>query len=226
MDSDAPAPHAVVFDLWKTLVPLSEQAKRQAFEDTALVLGSTPDQLREPWQRTRRLRETGDLRSYLLALRQELGADWDDEQLEQAMKARTAVHGAEFSVPAAGAVDTLTRLRAAGLRIGLVSNCSSDVRDMLDTSALGSLLDTVVLSAEVGLMKPDAGIFQLAARRLAVEPHTCLYVGDGNDGELDGAARAGMKPILLDLDEGHAWTGTRIRSLTEVLPHAGISRAA
>ncbi|MDH6111838.1 putative hydrolase of the HAD superfamily [Kitasatospora sp. MAP12-15] len=214
---------AVVFDLWKTLVPLPDEVKRRAFTETARALGQSPQQLAGPWSRTRVQRETGPLSRYLAALRVELNADWDEDQATEAMRVRRTTHGAGFATPALGAVQTLSRLHQGGLRIGLVSNCSSDVRSMLDSSALAPLLDTTVLSAEAGLMKPDPAIFRLAAERLGVDSSACLYVGDGNDNELDGAAQAGMAPILLDLAEGHPWAGARISTLADVLPLAGLS---
>ncbi|MEV8099464.1 HAD family hydrolase [Kitasatospora sp. NPDC085879] len=208
---------AVVFDLWKTLVPLPDEVKRRAFTDTARALGTPEAELAGPWAQTRTRRETGPLDGYLAELREQLGADWDDARLAEAMRVRRGIHGQGFAAPAPGAVETLTALREDGLYLGLVSNCSSDVRDMLDRSALGPLLDITVLSAEAGLMKPDPEVFRLAARRLGVDPAECLYVGDGHDRELDGATEAGMTAVLLDLGEGNPWPGRRITALPQVL---------
>lgn len=212
---------AVVFDLWKTLVPLPDDVKRQAFTETARALGMRPEELAGPWARTRVRRETGPLGAYLDGLREELGAPWDGTRQAEAMRVRRAVHGRGFARPADGAVETLTRLKALGVPVGLVSNCSSDVRDMLDASELGPLIDVSVLSAEAGLMKPDPEIFLLAARRLGVDAGACLYVGDGHDDELAGASKAGMTAVLLDLGEDHPWAGPRIGTLAEVLEQAG-----
>ncbi|MFJ8162363.1 HAD family hydrolase [Streptomyces sp. NPDC096136] len=212
---------AVVFDLWKTLVPLPDDVKRQAFTETAQALGRRPEELAGPWAQTRVRRETGPLGAYLDGLREDLDAPWDEAQQAEAMLVRRTVHGRGFARPADGAVETLTRLKASGVPIGLVSNCSSDVRDMLDASDLGPLIDVSVLSAEAGLMKPDPEIFLLAARRLGVDSGACLYVGDGHDDELDGASSAGMTAALLDLGEDHPWAGPRIGALPEVLGLAG-----
>ncbi|MFJ3876701.1 HAD family hydrolase [Streptomyces sp. NPDC090077] len=212
---------AVVFDLWKTLVPLPDEVKRQAFTETAEALGLRPEELAEPWARTRVRRETGPLDAYLDGLREELGGRWDAAQQAEAVRVRRTVHGRGFARPADGAVETLSALNALGVPVGLVSNCSSDVRDMLDGSELGPLIDVSVLSAEAGLMKPDPEVFLLAARRLGVDAGACLYVGDGHDDELDGASVAGMSAVLLDLGEDHPWAGPRIGALPEVLALAG-----
>lgn len=203
----------VVFDLWRTLVPLEVHHKRVAMDGTAAALGSDTDAFRATWAQTRRQRETQPLRSYLLALQEAVGARWTEEQLEAAMKARREAHYAAFAHVREGAREVLSELRAAGVGLALVSNCSSDVRWMLTDSGLGRQFDHLALSAEVGLMKPDPAIFETAVRALRVE--TAWYVGDGDDGELAGARSAGLTDVLLDLDEGRDAT-LRIKSLREV----------
>lgn len=228
-------PRAVVVDLWQTLVPLPAAVKRDTFAATAAALGVPPAELRERWALTRRRRETGPLDLYLRWLREDLAARWPDPALQRAIAVRADGHGRCFTAPAVTvAAAVLARLRAAGLPVAVVSNCSSDVRAMLDSSALAPVLDKVVLSAETGLMKPDPAIYAHAAAALDVDPVDCLYVGDGGDDELHGAAAAGMTPVLLDPgphpesnpepDGGSGaqpaipFTGPRIRSLSGLLP--------
>ena len=66
--------------------------------------------------------------------------------------------------------------RESGLPTALVSN--SWGLAMYDHSLLGTLFNAVVISAEVGLRKPDAPIFLLAAERLGLEPAECAMVDD------------------------------------------------
>jgi putative hydrolase of the HAD superfamily len=66
--------------------------------------------------------------------------------------------------------------RAAGIRTGLLSNSWGD--SGYERSAFGELFDAVVISAEVGLRKPDPAIFLLAAERVGVEPASCVFVDD------------------------------------------------
>jgi len=50
-------------------------------------------------------------------------------------------------------------------------------------------------------MKPDPGIFAIAAERLQVQTHECIFVDDKED-NLQGARRAGMTPIqFLNTDQ-------------------------
>ncbi len=94
------------------------------------------------------------------------------------------------------AVPVLAALRDRGVRTGLVSNIGVDVRGLLDDEGLADLLDTVVLSYELGVVKPHAGIFEEAVRRLDAAPARTLMVGDSwrDDG---GAAQLGIRTLLL-----------------------------
>jgi HAD superfamily hydrolase (TIGR01509 family) len=80
--------------------------------------------------------------------------------------------------PYSDALDTLGALRAAGKRIGLVSNIGFDIRPLLDAFGLTDLIDVCVLSFELGRLKPDPAIFRHACAQLDVEPESTLMVGD------------------------------------------------
>ena len=81
-------------------------------------------------------------------------------------------------------------------------------------------MDATVFSCTEGLRKPDLAIYELAASRLGVDTSDCVFVGDGADGELDGASAAGMHAVLLRTDDTHppeAWDGPVIQRLGDVL---------
>jgi len=211
-------PRAVAFDLWNTLVPFPDATKRRAFTRTAAALGIPEADLAARWAQTRALRETRPVQEYLRWLRTDLSAGWPPQAAAMAAQVRRHVHGQCFADQAVRAsAGVLTLLRAAGLKTAVVSNCSSDVRDMLTASPLAGLLDAVVLSAEVGVLKPDPAIYTHAATEVGLRPEDCLYVGDGGDDELTGAATAGMTPVLLDLGERRHWAGRRVHTLAGVL---------
>ncbi len=91
--------------------------------------------------------------------------------------------------------------RARNIATALVSNCTSDVRAALVEHGIDRWFDQIILSAEVGVMKPAPEIYARATDGLDIDPAACLYVGDGSDNELDGAANAGMRPVLYDPNE-------------------------
>jgi putative hydrolase of the HAD superfamily len=218
--ADAPT-GALVLDLWKTLVPLPVEVKRAAFLAAARALGEDPEVLAPIWRATRTERETGPMDGYLLKLRETLGRPWTDRMLATVAADRLRIHGAMFGDPLPGALALLTRAEASGRPTAVVSNGSSDVRAMFENSALAGPVVALVLSAEVGMMKPAPGIFRLAAATLSVPTDACIYVGDGNDYEMEGAAAVGMAAILLDLGDGHPWAGQRITNLDEPLLEVG-----
>ncbi|MGH2955522.1 MAG: HAD family hydrolase [Solirubrobacterales bacterium] len=89
-------------------------------------------------------------------------------------------------------VAAVRELRAAGLRTGLVSNSWSTAH--YDRDLLGELFDEVVISAEVGLHKPQPEIFRLASKRVGAPPEACLFVDDLRE-NCEGAEAVGMTAI-------------------------------
>ncbi len=93
-------------------------------------------------------------------------------------------------------LESLRELKATGLRLGLVSNCSVEEVAAWDRSPLAPLFDDVVFSYNVGYAKPDRAIYLMACNRLKALPERCAFVGDGGSDELLGAERVGMSPYL------------------------------
>lgn len=77
-----------------------------------------------------------------------------------------------------GARDLLEQLKGKEVLLGIVSNNRPSVRGALSSLGVGHFFQTIVLSEEVGLYKPDPKILALACRNLGVAPSDCLYVGD------------------------------------------------
>jgi putative hydrolase of the HAD superfamily len=90
------------------------------------------------------------------------------------------------------------RLRAAGVRTALLSNTWGGAEGH-DEAALADLFDTLLLSHEVAMRKPEPAIYALAARRLGVPVGACVVVDDLITNVL-GARAAGMHAILHEAD--------------------------
>jgi putative hydrolase of the HAD superfamily len=130
-------------------------------------------------------------------------------------------------VPRDDAASTLATLRDRGLKVGVISDCSEEVVAAWPSTPLAPLVHEAVLSAAVGMKKPDPGIYALACRRLGVEPSACLFVGDGGSRELTGATAVGMDAVLIRVPDdagdnafrrdAEEWTGTRVAALQQVL---------
>ncbi len=94
--------------------------------------------------------------------------------------------------PVAGAVETLERLRARGLRLAVVANWDCALSEHLDRAGLAPFFDVVVSSARAGFAKPDPRIFELALDELGVPASRALHVGDEPLDE-EGARAAGLR---------------------------------
>ena len=73
-------------------------------------------------------------------------------------------------------LDAVIAARGAGVRTGLLSNSWGGT--LYDRSRWPELFDAVVVSAEVGLRKPDPAIYLLAAERLGLAADACVFVDD------------------------------------------------
>lgn len=100
-------------------------------------------------------------------------------------------------------------LHRQGIKTAVVSNIAFDVRPTFESLGAADFVDEFVLSFEVGVIKPDAAIFQTALRRLGVDAANAVMVGDSD--EADGGARGiGCGFALVDpLPTAHRRDGLR-----------------
>jgi putative hydrolase of the HAD superfamily len=182
---------AVLFDWNNTLVGFE-------WDDELLVAGHRAGLGRDDPAFTERYRELllGDGHGYrpypeLLA---ELGVEDPDAFIDAEHEAWRTAH----SVLASGHA-LLESLRARGVKTGVVSNSWPDPARVLraDAERLGfvPLLDTLVFSDEVGVMKPAPEIFLRACVELEVEPNDTMFVGDSLKTDVQGAANVGMTTV-------------------------------
>ncbi|MFJ8623981.1 HAD-IA family hydrolase [Kitasatospora sp. NPDC093550] len=90
--------------------------------------------------------------------------------------------------PYPDAAPVLRELRRRGVPVAVVSNIGWDPRPVFRAHGLDELVDSYVLSYEVGAQKPDPAIFETACARLGLAPADVLMVGD--DRTCDGGATA------------------------------------
>lgn len=219
---------AVVFDFYGTLTPVSpSEAWAGNAAKLAAVMGVSPAGLVQVLDDSFPERISGALggvRETMAAVAERLGVRLSQEQLDEAAHTRRAVQESMFELRPE-ALGVIGRLRSAGFRIGLVSDCTTELPDAWSRLPLASVVDAPVFSCVEGTSKPDPRLFRKAAADLGTEPGRCVYVGDGGGRELTGASGIGMRAVLLAGPDWHAhrdhnresdWTGLRIGSLTEL----------
>jgi putative hydrolase of the HAD superfamily len=221
---------AVVFDLFGTLVP---EFDREAFfgsvRSMADLVGADRERFLEAWNATALDRQTGafpTVEANVRSICSELGVQPSDGAIGQALEARLVLYRTLFH-PRVGAMETLQSVKGRGYGTALISMCAPDAPAMWRASEMARYIDVEVFSSEVGLRKPDPGIYLRAMKELGVEPTECLYVGDGAYGELRGATEVGMTAYLIadpsvDIEtsltpERESWDGRTVADLRELL---------
>jgi putative hydrolase of the HAD superfamily len=104
-----------------------------------------------------------------------------------------------------GAREGLARLAGTAAALAVVSNSDGTVEALLGDLGLcqigpgaGVAMGAIVDSGIAGVEKPDPAIFALALARLGRGPAHCVHVGDTVYADVDGARRAGIRPLHLD----------------------------
>ena len=122
-------------------------------------------------------------------------------------------------------LDTVRWLRDSGVRTALVSNCSPATGPVVDDLGLAAELDVIVLSFEVGALKPAPEIFLDALGRLDAAPADCWFLDD-QVAYCDGARRLGIRAVRIVRDGPGAATGDdthpRVASLRAARDYLGI----
>jgi putative hydrolase of the HAD superfamily len=96
-----------------------------------------------------------------------------------------------------GAHSALSALSDAGFRLGMLSNWSPRLPDVLERLGIRPFFETVVVSSLVGLAKPDRAIFHLVEELAGCRPHQLLYVGDSPSADVVGSKAAGWDVVLV-----------------------------
>lgn len=198
---------AVTYDCWGTL--LKDRDWEGAYESRVSALSrflrrssdEARELLNEAWARhdeAWKQVETfgpGRMAAYCLEAR---GISDDDSlrELTKAFEEASIDHGVDA---VEGAAETLTSLREANIRLGLVCDTGFTpgrvVRQLLEENGLLDYLEVLCFSDEVGVPKPGAEIFGKAIAELGVRPPEAIHIGDLKRTDITGAHDIGMHAI-------------------------------
>jgi putative hydrolase of the HAD superfamily len=220
---------AVLFDLFGTLVDNPTNAEVSSLHSAiAEVLGVRAEEYAKGWKATFQERARGDhgsIAQSIAAAAVMSGNLFDEAALPRAVEVRY-----EFSrnwlMPRPDAFHTLSQLKDRGFKIGLLSNCTDEVPEIWPSLTIASMFDVPLFSSQERLRKPMPEFFLRALERLNVSASDCLFVADGDNGELAAAKKLGMPVVMIrpsDMlndyrqDPEEDWDGSRIERLSELL---------
>ena len=183
-----------LYDMWKLAAAhLSRETGRPEAELTAQLLAA---ELRY-WEGVKTSQQTGTLQQILAAESRALGLD-----VSQAVVEETAQRHLDAWTPHirhhSDAVDTLRTLRAAGLKLGLLSNThwpEAYHEHFLARDGLLELLDVRAYTSNMSHSKPHREAFLHVLARLGVPPERAVMVGDRPIDDVWGGQQLGMRGI-------------------------------
>lgn len=186
---------AVIFDMFETLVTL-HKVPRYFGRNIAADLGADIDEFYPLWHETEEARSKGKM-DFLESLH------WIGERMHYAyperipevVEKRYAFKRDSLNLAEERMVALLCELKKRGYKVGLISNCFKEEAEAIHESVLAPYFDSMMLSCEQGVMKPEHEIFDRCLAELSVAPEECLYVGDGGSMELETARGFGMKTL-------------------------------
>ncbi len=99
--------------------------------------------------------------------------------------------------------ELLDCLRQENIRTGVISNIvmsGNSLKRSLDTLYPDNAFEFVLTSADYILCKPAPYMFETACKRLGIAPGDCVYCGDSEHCDVQGALKAGIVPVLYRSD--------------------------
>ena len=124
------------------------------------------------------------------------GYNGDQKAIEYFALNKTPWHS-EDEVPFDDCEETLRTLCDKGYQLGIIANQKSGAKGRLDAWGLGRYFSVIASSAELGVSKPDKGIFLRALAMANCKPENAVMVGDRLDNDIRPAKELGMKTIQI-----------------------------
>ena len=129
---------------------------------------------------------------------QNLIEKWDLPCNAQDLENEWREHFYKYSVPEDCLIEVMEYL-SGKYKLGIVTNGSSHMQNSkIDALGIRRFFQTIVISAEVGIKKPDSEIFLLACEKLNIPASSALFIGDNFQFDVVGAANAGLSSIWLN----------------------------
>ena len=188
---------AIFFDLFHTL--FSFKSDGTAGRSTSEILGIPEmiwtDLLFDSSEERMRGREN-DRYAIIRKLAHMYNPSIDEDKIRLAADCRFERFSRGLKEAGGDRIEILSKLRASGKRIGLISNADSVEVSGWGASPLAQCFDSVIFSFATGFVKPEPEIYQIALDSLGVAAEEAIFVGDGGSDELRGAKEVGFTTVM------------------------------
>jgi HAD superfamily hydrolase (TIGR01549 family) len=113
-------------------------------------------------------------------------------------------------------IDQANMLKEQGYLISLLSNFDSRLANVLKKMNIYNMFDSIFISQDVGLEKPNLNFFELPLKHHNVKPKDSYFLGDSFLLDFVPATKIGMNAILLDENNNYPYVSNRIQKLSSL----------
>lgn len=106
-------------------------------------------------------------------------------------------------------------LDSLNLPLGVLSNFNNTLNTTLEKE-FNSIFKHVFISENFGVSKPDPKFYEIAVKKIGIDPSTILYVGDSIQLDMEPAEKIALKTVLIDRDHVYPTYKNRISSLNQL----------
>ena len=198
---------AVIFDLNGTLIDIYRVSEYYAnLKQITELLKVEHEKFKIAWKESWRKYPYGDYPSVRGRFMDAFTFYFEEDDftipvgLNDAIKVRLGYIEQQQNRIRPGVIDALEWVLGKGYKIGMISNCSTETSVLWPKNPLIKYFPDPTLSCVVKMKKPEPEIFLNETEKLRVDPTKCIYVADGDDGELTTAKALGMETILVKYD--------------------------
>lgn len=184
---------AVVFDWGGVLMRTEDYGPRHAWDNRlGLSAGSVEAVIHgiPAWEQVQR--GELDVHPYWLAVAHELNLS-----AEALQDLRNDFYSGDRLEP--NLISLIRTMRQRGIRVGLLSNNSRLLLGEMKSLGVNHLFDAIVISAQIGVMKPHPRAYLTILEQLAVQPHDAIMVDDAT-ANIQGAQAVGMSALQFTQD--------------------------
>jgi len=239
MGMESKGTRALCFDLGNTLIEFGPRQMAHQFEALKRTLGELfgrcdearlkevrKAQIVAPYRSGYRENDLHGISAELIRELYEIEAEAHQVEALAETRYRAFVEVVEL----ADEVRTLLRKLGKRYRLALLSNypCGKSIRAGLAKLEMAEFFEVIVISGEVGFVKPHRRPYEVLLEGLGLAASECVYIGDNWLADVQGAKRIGMKAILttqhvpyekFEPEDGDHQPDTRIGHLGELEGH-------